>query len=173
MTGKILGCSTLKDKQLIILDVETDARALTEKFYDKELEIEIKVKREKRSLSANGYLWTLLNEIAVVLGTSKEEVYRELVRRMGLCTPITVETRSADIFLKSWLSQGLGWQADLISVTETETEYLCYYGSSVYDVMQFSRLLDEVINEAQELDIPTDTPDKIAEIKSLYRMLCG
>lgn len=171
MTGQILGCSVTSINQCVMLSVDADAKALTEKFHGKELEIEIKVKRAKRSLSANGYLWTLLDEIAQTIGTSKEEVYRELIRRMGLCTPITVETPQADTFIRSWRSQGVGWQTEYISVTEKETDLLCYFGSSVYDTASFSRLLDEVINECKELDIPTDTPDKILEIKNLYESI--
>lgn len=33
---------------------------------------------------------------------------------------------------------------------------------------EMSRFLDEVVSEAKELDIPTETPEQIAEMKSLW-----
>ena len=169
MTGRLLGCSVTSDGQHVILRVDTDVQLLMNKFYDKELEILIQTVRNKRSLTANGYMWALLQRLAEALETSKEEVYTELVRRMGYCIPTLVPQADRETFERAWHSQGLGYQTEHISDTKTgECELMCYYGSSAYDTKQFSRLLDEVILECREADIPTDTPDKIAYYKALY-----
>ena len=41
------------------------------------LDIEIKIKRKKRSVDANSYCWVLCDKIAQAVGITKEEVYRK------------------------------------------------------------------------------------------------
>lgn len=169
MTGRLLGCSVTEDSQNVILQLDTDVKQLMNKYYNKELEVTINTVRAKRSLSANGYLWLLLTKLAEALDTSKEEVYAELIRRMGYCIPTLVPQADRETFERAWKSQGLGYQTEHISDTKTgECELMCYYGSSAYDTKQFSRLLDEVILECKEAEISTDTPDKVAYYKALY-----
>ena len=169
MTGRLLGCSVTSDGQHIILKVDTDVKLLMNKFYDKDLEIKIDTARAKRSLTANGYMWLLLTKLAESIDTSKEEVYAELIRRMGYCIPTLVPQADRETFERAWKSQGLGYQTEHIGDTATgESELMCYYGSSAYNTKQFSRLLDEVILECHEAEIPTDTPEKIEYYKSLF-----
>ena len=40
-------------------------------------------KRRKRSLDANAYLWVLCDQIAKVIRSTKEEVYRAAIKRVG------------------------------------------------------------------------------------------
>ena len=40
-----------------------------------------------------------------------------------------------------------------------------YYGSSTYDTKEMSVLIDYIVDQAKELDIPTETPDEIARMK--------
>lgn len=170
MTGKLLGCSITDDGQHIILKVDADVKAIMNKFYGKDIEIKLDYIREQRSLSANGYLWVLLTKLAETIETSKEEVYTELVRRMGYCIPTLIPIAERETFERAWCSQGLGYQTEHISNNDKgECELMCYYGSSAYNTKQFSRLIDEVILECKEVDIPTDTPEKVAYYKALFQ----
>ena len=47
---------------------------------DKELTFEIKLWKNKRSLNANDYYWVLVNKIADVLKTSKEQVHLDMLK---------------------------------------------------------------------------------------------
>ena len=48
---------------------------------DKDKQFIIKEYKEKRSLNANNYYWTLVNQIANKLQTSKEEVHERMIKR--------------------------------------------------------------------------------------------
>ena len=45
----------------------------------KTFRIEVKGERSKRSVNANAYLWVLLDKIALVLNTNKDEFYIEVL----------------------------------------------------------------------------------------------
>ena len=48
------------------------------------------------------------------------------------------------------------------------TKIVAYYGTSTYDTKEMSRFLDEIVSEAKELGIQVETPEQIAEMKSLW-----
>jgi hypothetical protein len=136
------------------------------KIYD----IEIKLHRDKRSNDANSYMWKLCDEIAIATrDITRIDVYRDAVKQAGkfdfiLCKPEAVET-----FVHNWQSRGIGWIAEKTDVsTSGFQQIVCYYGSSVYDTKEMSVLLDFIVNEAQDLDIETRTPDEIAKMEAEY-----
>lgn len=45
------------------------------------IKIEMTKWREKRSLDSNAYAWVLLDRIAEKINTTKEKVYREIIKR--------------------------------------------------------------------------------------------
>jgi hypothetical protein len=49
----------------------------------KALDVEIKVHRNRRSLEANGYLWILCQKLSEKIGGTKEDIYKEAVRKAG------------------------------------------------------------------------------------------
>lgn len=126
--------------------------------------------KKKRSLDANAYFWVLCEKIAKKTHQVKEDIYRELIQRVGVFEDVAVIEESAESFKRMWESKGLGW-----IVTEEPckldgcVKYRCYSGSSTYDVIEMSRLIDEVIYEAKEAGIETMTPDQIAELKAKWK----
>jgi hypothetical protein len=58
-----------------------------------------------------------------------------------------------DRFKATWQSKGLGW----LTRTVDEEKFIlqAYYGSSVYDTAEMSRLIDEAVGEAKRLGIET------------------
>jgi hypothetical protein len=134
------------------------------------LSIEIKPYRMRRSLDANAYCWVLLDKIAEKLSISKEEAYREAIRNIGGNSEvICVQDGAVTKLRQSWERNGLGWQTEIFpSKIEGCTNMILYYGSSVYDTQQMSRLLDNIIQDCKALGIQTETPAKIAEMKSLW-----
>ena len=126
--------------------------------------------KEKRSLNANAYCWTLINKIAGVVGNTKEEVYREYIQNKGIYRVITMNREAVPTFIKIWSERGLGW---LCETSETKIEGLvdvvAYYGTSSYNTKQMASFIDYVVQEAKQLGIETLTPDKIEELKSLWQ----
>lgn len=139
-------------------------RDITEK--DKLLKVDIKQYRKKRSLDANAMLWVMLNEIAIALQTSKDEVYLEMLDRYGAFTHIVVKSEMVEKVKREWrLTRELG---EIIVNGQTGIQLQCYFGSSTYNTKEFSILLNGVIYEAKELGIDTITENEKLELMSKW-----
>lgn len=134
---------------------------------DKDKTYEIKEYKEKRSLNANAYAWTLIGKIAEVVGNTKEEVYREYIINKGIYRVITIDTKAAPTFIKIWTEKGLGW---LCEKSETKipglVDITAYYGTSSYNTKQMANFIDYIVQEAKNLNIETLTPEQIEMLKA-------
>ena len=121
--------------------------------------------RKKRSLDANRYAWVLINEIANVLRTSKDEIYQTMLKRYGQSDMVSViaEVNVAPYF-KYYEEIG---EADLQG--KHFKHYRVFKGSSEYDSREMSILIDGIISEAKELGINTMTPAEVAKLKEMWR----
>lgn len=130
---------------------------------DKELTVQVKEYRQKRSLSQNAYMWVLLDEIGKTLNRSKEDIYRELVKDYGVFEILPLKDEAVKRFNHNWSKNGLGWFTETIGQSKLKgyTNLIAYYGSSTYDTQEMNRLLDAVVNECQELGIQTMTLSEI------------
>jgi hypothetical protein len=140
----------------LLLTVKGDKSIIGEliaKANEKPYTVEIAPLKKKRSLDANGYLWVLLQKIAEVLHTSKDEIYLEMLARYGVFTHIVVKPNVVERVKDEWRTV-----RELGEVTingKTGIQLQCFFGSSTYDSKEFSVLLDGVISEAKELGIET------------------
>lgn len=126
--------------------------------------------REKRSLSANGYLWALCEQIASEMASTKEEVYELMLKRYGTIdrdkdgVPITIKNpinQNMDLLSGHWLF--------IHQSSDGESNVLVQIkGSSKYDTKEMSVLLDGVVSEAKDLGIEVMTPNEIAKMKALW-----
>jgi len=164
--------STLDNGAIEIRLVATDRQNVIYGFTSikdlKELSVEIKKWREKRSLSANGLLWKMCYEIGCVINRSKDDVYESMIERYGVFTHIAVKENAVEMFKQQYkLVREIGG----CKVNGKDGIQLqCYFGSSNYDTKQFSHLLDGVLNEAKDLDIETITPQEKALLMENYEV---
>lgn len=129
------------------------------------LTVEIKRKRKRRSLNANGYFWKLAGELAEKLQTTKEAVYRQAIRDVGVYRVVSVDEDLVDDLIADWQGRGLGWIAEKMDSTYYgKPNVLFYRGSSVYSTAEMSRLIDWVIEEAEAQGIDTLTPAEKARL---------
>lgn len=135
---------------------------------DIELTVEVKEYRQKRSLSQNAYMWVLLNEIAKVLDSTKEKIYKELVKDYGVFEVLPLKNEAVERFTHNWTKNGLGWFTEILGESKITgyTNLIAYYGSSTYDTKDMARLLNAVVEECQELEIPTMTMEEILLLKN-------
>ena len=175
LTGKISAVSVgfLDGKAKLVLEI--NEKNCLKEIYDEysqceKLSIDIKKYRKKRSLDANAYLWVLCGKLAEKMGISKEEVYRQQIIDAGIYRSVKVSSEAADTLIKSWKMHGIGWVAELADdYADNEWSIInLYYGSSVYNTKQISRLIDNVVNECKNLNIQTMTPDEISNMMSLW-----
>ena len=125
--------------------------------------------RERRSLDANGYMWALIEQIALQTDSTKDEVYEDFIREYGFLDEdengyITITLR-ADIDICRLPGH---WRT---YATDNPEWRVCrkIRGTSEYDTKEMSYFLDRVIEAAKELGIETATPDELEKIKSYER----
>lgn len=128
------------------------------------LSINVDKYREKRSLDANNYAWLLIGKIGDELRLNKEAVYLEMLKRYGKCDILKVfaEVPIYD-YVKYYEEEG-----ESSANGKLYKYYKVYKGSSKFDTREMSIFIDGIVSEAKELGIPTETPEQIAKIKSLW-----
>lgn len=128
---------------------------------DKDKLYEIKEKKNKRSLTQNSYYWALLNQLAGVMRMDNQYLHFMMLQRYGVYEVISVRSE-IDVYgyFKYYKEIGNGF------VNGKEfTHYKVYKGSSQMDSKEFAVLLDGLISECKDVDIPTLTPAEVAELK--------
>ena len=176
MTGRLKDLMFGKDgKQILMIELNADFRTAYDELKNEELEISIKKQHPKRSLDANAYCWALCNAIAQRLSDekqthTKEDIYRASIREVGIYKDFEWTPEDAKTLRHAWEMLGTGWITEQVDFSQDGERLIirCYYGSSRYNSKQRARLIDNLIQDCHELGIPTDTPEKIAEIKSLW-----
>ena len=130
----------------------------------KQLDVEVKPYRKRRSLNANAYMWALLQKLAEALLTSKDEIYIEMLGRYGVFTHIIVQPEAVERIKQEWrLVRELG--KGKIGNTEG-VQLQCYYGSSGYTTKEMSVLLEGVISECKEAGIETLPDEEIQRMNA-------
>lgn len=130
-------------------------------------QFEVKDYKEKRSLDANAYMWVLIQKIQEIINVPKEEIYKDLIKTIGVYEVVPIKNEAVSKFCEAWKHNGLGWITETTkSKLEGYTNVLAYYGSSTYDTKQMTRLIEEVLQECRQLDIETKSKE---EINSLLR----
>ena len=129
---------------------------------DREKLYEVREYKQKRSLTANAYFWVLVNEIANVTNQSKDEIHLQMLKEYGQNEVFSIRS-DIDVsrYLKYYEEIGKG------KVNGKEfTHYRVFKGSSEMDSREMAILISGVIQEAEQLGIPTLTPNEIARLKS-------
>ena len=134
--------------------------------------VEIKQYRKKRSLDANAYAWQLLGKLAAALSThdvifTPEQVYREAIRDVGdNYEVIPIRDDALEHWVQVWTGHGLGWVCEVIGPSKIKgyTNTRCFYGSSVYDTAQMSRLISIIVEECKAAGVETMTPEELEKL---------
>ena len=159
------------------VDDPRTARALCESVKSgKEYTLEVKKQTKKRSKSANDLLWELCTQISQELAkdkviVSKEEIYRQHIKTAGKCDFVAVVERAVEDLEEGWSRRGIGWFSEIIDDCKIPgCKKIClYYGSSSYTTEEMSRLLDSVIQQCEDLNIPVMSEAEIALLKEEWK----
>lgn len=123
--------------------------------------VTMKLFQKKRSLDANQKLWALINEMSAILKMPPEDIYQGYIPDVGdnyewwPTKPEDIPQRAKD-----WIGNSLGRMVEdcgpcRLRDLQGYHNLKCYRGSSEYDVPTFSRLLDLVIQDCNNLGIST------------------
>ena len=157
-------------RQLVTFSTTEDFRQRYDELKEKDLEVEIKIYRKKRSRNANSYMWTLLNKQAEIMNISSEKLYRLAIKEVGVFRDFPpLPEEEAKTLKTAWENLGLGWFAEKLDYSDEGVIVRCWYGSSTYNTKQMSRLLDYVIEDCRALGIETMTPAELAGLKDSWK----
>ena len=141
----------------ITFSTREDFSSEFQRMKDIPVNVEIKKAANKRSKDANAFCWVLVDKIAEKMHIAKSEVYRSAIREIGgVSETVCVRDKAVERLRSGWEKNGIGWQTETMpSKLHGCTNVVLYYGSSTYDTAQMSRLIDLLIQEAEQLGIPT------------------
>lgn len=162
-TGKLKDLTlNLDGTQNVTITVNTDFREEYDTLAEKPIKVEIKKFNPARSINANDYFWNLCGEIAKKSSKyskdGKNDVYREAIRAKGEYEPLVIREDALPRFVSRWGDKGVGWFVDVIDDYKDQYKVVhAYYGSSTYDSLSMSRIIDYVVMTANDLGISTMT----------------
>jgi hypothetical protein len=134
---------------------------------DKNYEITIDKEKNKRSNDANAYYWQLLGQLSAKVNVPPRDIYRTHIQDVGGNYQVfPIRDDAVESWLKIWESRGLGWCAEIIGESKLRgyTNVICYYGSSVYDTRQMSRLIELLVQDCKQQGIETMTPAELVQL---------
>lgn len=152
---------------LLTIATRENVGALYDELHETDVDVTVKKHREKRSLDANAYFWVLVDRLAEKTRIPKTDIYRRYIREIGGNHEMVCVIDSAVKKLRNgWEHNGLGWQTDTMpSRIPGCTNVILYYGSSTYNTRQMSHLIDIAVQDCQEQNIETLSPEKLAGMK--------
>lgn len=146
--------------------VQEDYKILTVQIGKNE---EIEVKRKKRSKNANSYFWELLQKLCQEMNLDVIQEYRKRVKELGIFKQWELDTTNVPTFIHLWEDRGIAWFTEKVEEIGGKTVLNAYYGSSSYNSKQFSKLLDNLIQDCKTVGIQTLDDKEIEElIRSEY-----
>ena len=138
---------------------------------EREYELTIKRKANKRSSDANAYAWKLISLIAEELGIPPVEVYQQQILNMGTYHDVLIKDSDMAKEIADWRSRGIGWLCEIVGPSNQHEGYTWlrkFKGSSTFTSGEMSKFIDNIIFDAKELGIQTEPPKKIREIKKSW-----
>lgn len=142
------------------------ANALDGLDSEKEYVLTVKEYKAKKSLSSNAYFWVLCGKLAEKTHIGSTEIYKRLIKEIGgNNTLVCVQEDCVKALCSHWSAKGLGWVTEVVdSKLNGCKNVFLYYGSSLYDAAQMSRLIELVVQECKQQGIETMTPQEIAAL---------
>lgn len=137
---------------------------------EKDLDVDLKVYRNKRSLQANRMMWACLGDLAAALRTTKDELHDIMLRRYGTFTYQIIKPHAYERLVQIW--EGIVEDRGRIYVDGIEgREVLLIYPSRYYTTAEFSRLLDGIIDDMRQAGLETPEEARIREALEEYERI--
>ena len=172
MVGRIVECSRSLTGNLRVT-FEVDSLDELRGMEDKEITLEAKISRNKRSLNANAYFHVLVGKIAEKLHISKQRAKNILLGKYGQREildqgPMIVTIiETVDMLEREdihCVPVGHG-----VVKGKNFTHWAVLKPSHEYDTREMAALIDGTIEDAKELEIETMTPAEIERMKASWQ----
>lgn len=161
MNGRLKDLTVNRDgTQNITVTVNEDFTRVFDALKDKDVVVEIKKASKARSLDANRFCWALCRDIgrAITPPLSDKEIYRKAIEAVGVYwQKDDVPAFKLDEMRRMWESNGDGWLFKVIDDSPGKPGRKLvhlYFGSSSYTVDAMRILLDWLVDQAEQMQIP-------------------
>ena len=174
MKGRIRDLVPIGNKAWISLEIEARAVEL-EQHKGKDLSVEIKPYKEKRSLDSNSYFHVLCDKLRQALMMPMAECKNHLIASYGqieyigeqqaiIKSNLPPEIMNQNEYLHTWC----------VKINDDGTYmYRVYRGSHTYDSAEMAKLIDGTIIECKAQGIETATPTELAKMAALWEKKHG
>lgn len=160
MTGRLKDLTVNRDgTQNVTVTVTSDFTKAFDSLKDKEVSIEITKAAKGRSRDANAFCWALCSEIgrAMKPPLDKEDVYRQAIKAVGVYTQTQLLVWDVKKVKERWESHGTGWFLEIVDdvpgLVGHKVIHL-YYGSSTYTVDEMKLVLDWLVDQCEQMELP-------------------
>ena len=139
---------------------------------NKDLSIEVKPYREKRSLDASAYFHVLVGKLAEAVGISKPRMKNIMLARYGQSEYLSDGVLAV---IKTNIPEDEIMELDYLHcspvryVDDGTVFYRIIRGTHTYDTKEMSALIDGVVQEAKDLGIETMTPEQIKRMEAAWQ----
>lgn len=120
--------------------------------------IELEEYKKERTLDANDYYWGLLRELNKEMNIGLNKLHLQMLREYGVGTYVGVNNEAVETF-KSMIKYYYELERG-----DTKTQFLVLKGSSEMNTKEFWNLTNGVIQECENVGIPTLNKDDIYEL---------
>lgn len=143
-----------------------------EKYVEKDLDVTLKLYREKRSLNANAYFHVLVEKIAGALKVTHTEIHNQLIADYGFMDsdfPSVIIDDAVDWKRIETLHLKPTTHTRVMDNGRLYRVYLVMRGSHTYNTEEMSKLIDGTVQEAKELGIETLTENELRRMVELWK----
>ena len=158
LKGKLRDMTINRDgSQNVTVTVTSDFAKAFDSLKGKDLSIEIKKDSKGRSRDANSFCWALCSDIGRAMNPPipKEEVYRMAIADVGIFIDKELIAWDVETVRRRWESHGTGWVFEVVDDAHVGWKTCnLYFGTSTYTVDEMRRVLDWLVDEATQMEIP-------------------
>ena len=154
---------------------------LNKTLENEEISVMLDKWHKTRSLTANSYLFVLLNQLAPKFNETIGNQYVKAIKDYGQCFKgIAMHKGALKIFEQDWNNKATTLQhsISMVDVVKEFTskgvewvEIIAWRGSSQYDSKEFSTLLNGVVEDCKDQGIDTMTPSEIQQLINTQKMI--
>lgn len=145
---------------MLTFDCGWKSKSAIEALKSGNYEIDIKERKNNRSLAQNRYMWELIGQIAMKENGNKsdtEDIYMQLLEQAGAkCEFFEITEEAVDRFAELADIKFLKIVQRRIRNGIHTVMCKCFYGSSKMDTQEMSILIDKTIERAEADGIDTD-----------------
>lgn len=149
--------------QILSISLAADFREAYDEMAGRDITVDIRPWRKGRSLEANAFAWLLIGKISEKMQElepdgywTPERVYLDAIAGIGgIYAVAEMPLEAVETFRANWTYRHIGRKVEILDEDGKTANVRISYGSSDFNAMQMSTLINILIQQAESLGIPT------------------